>query len=162
MRNNISDTLLHLFTRPSRTHKETGSKLVLSSSGAALHQYRWGRSRIWFKCELLVGRITAMVFYIKYCHSFSFQLDEKAINLEGDLAKATRHSVELRKTNKKAQVKLDRLQHQNEDLQNNVVSELQKAVGTTVKKIKGSCEPAHVYLCLCLKTSLRAKPFIWK
>ena len=160
MRNNIYDTLLHLFTRPSRSHKETGSQLVLSASGTALHQYRRGRSRIWFKCELLVGRITAMFFFIKYCHSISFQLDEKAINLEGDLAKATRHSVELRKTNKKAQVKLERLQHQNEDLQNNVVSELQKSSRHYGEKIKGSCEPAHVYLGLCLKTSLRAKPFM--
>ena len=55
-----------------------------------------------------------------------FQLDEKAVNLDGELVKAKRHNDELRKNNKKAQVKVERLQHQNEDLQNNVVSESRK------------------------------------
>ena len=49
-------------------------------------------------------------------------MDAKVIDVEGELAKAKRHSDELRKNNKKAKVKAEKFQYQCEDLQSKLVS----------------------------------------
>lgn len=49
-------------------------------------------------------------------------MDEKIVDLECNVVKSKKQNEELRKNNKKAKVKAEKLQYQNQDLQNNVVS----------------------------------------
>lgn len=65
-------------------------------------------------------------------------MDEKTVDLEGELVKTKRHNDELRKTNKKAKVKTERLQYQIEDLQGNLVSGSQKK-NEFAKRLGSAC-----------------------